>query len=146
MATAGAFGAKFVEVRIDSDLRLLRVARVVQVIDGGRILNEKAATSQIIGGTVGGIGQALFEKTETDPGTGRIANATFGDYLVAVNADIPDIEVAFVGAPDPATLVGTKGIGEVGLVGTAGAIANAVHHATGRRLRSLPLTIEQLLD
>lgn len=146
MATAGAFGAKFVEVRIDPDLRLLRVARVVQVIDGGRILNEKTATSQIIGGTVGGIGQALLEKTETDPGTGRIANATFGDYLVAVNADIPDIEVAFVGAPDPATPVGTKGIGEVGLVGTAAAIANAVHHATGRRLRSLPLTIEQLLD
>ncbi|MEU0786088.1 xanthine dehydrogenase family protein molybdopterin-binding subunit [Streptomyces sp. NPDC006173] len=146
MATAGAFGAKFVEVRIDPDLRLLRVARVVQVIDGGRILNEKTATSQIIGGTVGGIGQALFEKTETDPGTGRIANATFGDYLVAVNADIPDIEVAFVGAPDPATPVGTKGVGEIGLVGTAAAIANAVHHATGRRLRSLPLTIEQLLD
>ncbi|MEU8788264.1 xanthine dehydrogenase family protein molybdopterin-binding subunit [Streptomyces sp. NPDC048643] len=146
MATAGAFGAKFVEVRIDPDLRLLRVARVVQVIDGGRILNEKTATSQIIGGTVGGIGQAMFEKTETDPGTGRIANATFGDYLVPVNADIPDIEVAFVGAPDPATPVGTKGVGEVGLVGTAAAIGNAVHHATGRRLRSLPFTIERLLD
>ncbi|MFE9812100.1 xanthine dehydrogenase family protein molybdopterin-binding subunit [Streptomyces sp. NPDC005227] len=146
MATAGAFGAKFVEVRIDPDLRLLRVARVVQVIDGGRILNEKTAISQIIGGTVGGIGQAMFEETVTDPGTGRIANATFGDYLVPVNADIPDIEVAFVGAPDPATPVGTKGVGEVGLVGTAAAIGNAIHHATGRRLRSLPFTIEQLLD
>jgi CO/xanthine dehydrogenase Mo-binding subunit len=145
MATAGAFGAKFVEVRIDPDLGTLRVARVVTVIDGGRILNEKTATSQIIGGTVGGIGQALLEKTETDPATGRIANATFGDYLVAVNADVPDIEVAFVGGPDRATPVGTKGIGEIGLVGTAAAIANAVHHATGRRLRSLPLTVEQLL-
>ncbi|WP_327290269.1 xanthine dehydrogenase family protein molybdopterin-binding subunit [Streptomyces sp. NBC_01198] len=145
MSTAGAFGAKFVEVRIDPDIGVLRVARVVSAVDGGRILNRKTATSQIIGGTVGGIGQALFENTETDQRTGRIANATFGDYLIPVNADIPDIEVVFVGGSDRATPVGTKGVGEVGLVGTAAAVANAVHHATGRRLRSLPLTIEQLL-
>ncbi|MFG1811540.1 xanthine dehydrogenase family protein molybdopterin-binding subunit [Streptomyces sp. NPDC049040] len=145
MAAAGAFGAKFVEVRIDPDLGTLRVARVVSVVDGGRILNERTARSQIIGGTVGGIGQAMFEKTETDPGTGRIANATLGDYLVAVNADVPDVDVVFVGGPDRTTPVGTKGVGEVGLVGTAAAIANAVYHATGRRLRSLPITIEQLL-
>jgi xanthine dehydrogenase YagR molybdenum-binding subunit len=145
MATAGAFGAKFVEVRVDPDLGLLRVARVVSAIDGGRILNEKTATSQIIGGTVGGIGQAMFEETATDAGTGRIANATFGDYLVAVNADVPDMEVIFVGGPDRATPVGTKGIGEVGLVGVAAAVANAVHHATGRRVRSLPITIDQLM-
>ncbi|MER5183221.1 xanthine dehydrogenase family protein molybdopterin-binding subunit [Streptomyces sp. NPDC002896] len=145
MATAGAFGAKFVEVRVDPDLGLLRVARVVSAIDGGRILNEKTATSQIIGGTVGGIGQAMFEDTATDRGTGRIANATFGDYLLPVNADVPDMEVLFVGGPDPATPVGTKGIGEIGLVGVAAAIANAVHHATGRRIRSLPITIDQLL-
>ncbi|MFF4836630.1 xanthine dehydrogenase family protein molybdopterin-binding subunit [Streptomyces sp. NPDC001315] len=145
MAIAGAFGAKFVEVRIDPELGLLRVARVVSAIDGGRILNEKTATSQIVGGTVGGISQAMFEETATDQGTGRIANATFGDYLMPVNADIPDMDVLFVGGPDRATAVGTKGIGEVGLVGLAAAIGNAVFHATGRRIRSLPLTIDQLM-
>ncbi|MEV7321915.1 xanthine dehydrogenase family protein molybdopterin-binding subunit [Streptomyces sp. NPDC093970] len=145
MAAAGAFGAKFVEVRIDPQLGLLRVARVVAAIDGGRILNEKTATSQIVGGTVGGISQAIFEETVTDAGTGRIANATFGDYLMPVNADVPDVEVVFCGRPDRATEVGTKGVGEVGLVGLAAAIGNAVHHATGRRLRSLPFTIDQLM-
>ncbi|MFG2925656.1 xanthine dehydrogenase family protein molybdopterin-binding subunit [Streptomyces sp. NPDC048305] len=145
MATAGAFGAKFVEVRIDPQLGLLRVARVVTAVDGGRILNEKTATSQINGGTVGGISQGMFEATATDAGTGRIANATFGDYLMPVNADIPDMEVIFCGTPDRATKVGTKGVGEVGLVGMAAAIGNAIHHATGRRLRALPFTIDQLL-
>ncbi|GGI95106.1 xanthine dehydrogenase family protein molybdopterin-binding subunit [Streptomyces brasiliensis] len=145
MAPAGAFGAKFVEVRVDPGLGLLRVARVLSAIDGGRILNEKTARSQIIGGTVGGISQAMFEETATDPLTGRIANATFGDYLMPVNADVPDLDVIFVGGPDPATPTGTKGIGEVGLVGLAAAIGNAVRHATGRRIRSLPITIDQLL-
>lgn len=145
MAIAGAFGAKFVEVRIDPELGLLRVARVVSVIDGGRILNEKTATSQIIGGTVGGISQAMFEETATDAVTGRIANATFGDYLMPVNADVPDMDVMFVGGPDRATAVGAKGVGEVGLVGLAAAIGNAVFHATGRRLRSLPITIDQIM-
>ncbi|MGP3952399.1 xanthine dehydrogenase family protein molybdopterin-binding subunit [Streptomyces sp. 7N604] len=142
---AGAFGAKFVEVRVDEDLGVLRIARVVSAIDGGRILNEKTARSQIIGGTVGGIGQALFEETVTDALTGRIANATFGDYLVPVNADVPAMDVLFVGGPDPATPVGTKGIGEIGLTGIAAAVANAVHHATGRRIRSLPITLDKLL-
>ncbi|MEV6318401.1 xanthine dehydrogenase family protein molybdopterin-binding subunit [Streptomyces sp. NPDC051776] len=142
---AGAFGAKFVEVRVDRDLGHVRVTRVVSAIDGGRILNAKTARSQIIGGTVGGIGQALFEDTLTDMGTGRIANATFGDYLVPVNADVPEMDVLFVGGPDPATPVGTKGIGEIGLVGVGAAVANAVHHATGRRIRRLPITLDQLL-
>jgi CO/xanthine dehydrogenase Mo-binding subunit len=142
---AGAFAAKFVEVRVDADLGLLRLARIVSVIDGGRILNEKLARSQIIGGTIGGIGQAMFEETITDAGTGRITNATFGDYLVAVNADVPNIDVVFVGGPDRLNPVGTKGIGEVGLCGTAAAIANGVYHATGKRIRSLPITIDQLL-
>ncbi|SCK43364.1 xanthine dehydrogenase YagR molybdenum-binding subunit [Streptomyces sp. WMMB 714] len=145
MAPAGAFGAKFVEVRVDADLGIIRVARVVSAIDGGRILNEKTARSQIIGGTVGGIGQALFEETATDSGTGRIANATLGDYLVPVNADVGDMDVVFVGEPDRATPIGTKGVGEVGLVGIAAAIANAVHHATGKRVRSLPITLDDLL-
>ena len=144
-APAGSFAAKFVEVRIDADLGVLRVARVVSAVDGGRILNPALATSQIIGGTVGGIGMALLEQTVTDPGTGRIANATLGDYLVPVNADVPEIEVIFVGDPDPLTPTGVKGIGEIGLVGIAPAIANAVYHATGRRIRALPITLDQLL-
>jgi CO/xanthine dehydrogenase Mo-binding subunit len=142
---AGAFGARFVEVRIDPELGLLRAARVVSAIDAGRVLNEKLASSQIIGGTVGGMGMAMFEEAISDPGTGRIANATFGDYLVAVNADVPDLDVVFVGEPDPDNPIGVKGIGEVGLVGIAAAIANAVYHATGKRIRSLPITIDQLL-
>ena len=81
----------------------------------------------------------------SDPGSGRVANATLGDYLVAVNADVPDIDVAFVGEPDLDNPIGVKGVGEVGLVGVAAAIANAVYHATGRRIRSLPITIDQLL-
>lgn len=145
LAPAGAFGAKFAEVRVDADLGLIRVARVVSVIDGGRILNEKTAASQVIGGTVGGIGMALFEETVTDPGSGRIANATFGDYLIPVNADVPELDVVFVGEPDRATEIGTKGVGEVGLVGVAAAVANAIFHATGKRIRSLPITIDDLL-
>jgi xanthine dehydrogenase YagR molybdenum-binding subunit len=142
---AGGFGARFVEVRVDPDLGLVRVARVVSVNDAGRVVNEKLARSQIIGGTVGGIGMALLEETVRDPGTGRVANATFGDYLVPVNADVPDIDVAFVGEPDPDNPIGVKGVGEIGLVGVAAAIANGVYHATGRRIRSLPITIDQLI-
>jgi CO/xanthine dehydrogenase Mo-binding subunit len=142
---AGAFGARFAEVRVDPELGVLRISRIVSVTDGGRIVNEKLARSQIIGGTVGGMGMAMFEETVTDPGTGRVANATLSDYLVAVNADVPDIDVAFVGEPDPSNPIGAKGIGEVGLVGVAAAIANGVYHATGKRIRSLPITIDQLL-
>jgi CO/xanthine dehydrogenase Mo-binding subunit len=146
MAPSGAFAAKFVEVHVDRDLGVIRIARIVSVVDGGRILNEKLARSQIVGGTIGGIGQAIFEETITDAGTGRIANATFGDYLIPVNADVPDIEVTFVGGPDRMTPTGTKGIGEIGLAGIAPAVANAVFHATGRRIRSLPITIDRLLQ
>ncbi len=142
---AGAFGARFAEVRVDPDLGVLRIARLVSVTDGGRVLNNKLARSQIIGGTIGGIGMAMFEETISDPGSGRVANATLGDYLLAVNADVPDIDVDFVGEPDPDNPIGVKGIGEVGLAGVAAAIANGVYHATGRRIRSLPITIDQLL-
>ena len=136
-------------MRVDPDLGLVRVARVVSAIDGSRILNEKTARSQIIGGTIGGISMALLEETITDR-TGRIGNPTLSDYLVPVNADVPDMDVLFVGEPDrfnPIGVkgIGVKGIGEIGLVGIAAAIANAVFHATGRRIRSLPITIEQLL-
>jgi CO/xanthine dehydrogenase Mo-binding subunit len=144
-AEPGIFAAKFAEVEVDPDLGLVRVTRLVAAVDGGRILNAKTAASQIIGGTAGGIGMALLEETVSDPGTGRIANATLGDYLVAVNADVPDVDVIFVGEPDPMNPIGVKGIGEIAIVGVAPAIANAVFHATGRRVRSLPITTEQLL-
>jgi CO/xanthine dehydrogenase Mo-binding subunit len=145
MAPAGAFAARFAEVRIDEQLGLLRISRIVSAIDAGRILNEKLARSQIIGATVMGIGMTMLEETIFDSGTGRIANATFGDYLIPVNADVPDLDVVFTGRPDQFSPVGIKGLGEIGVVGVSAAIANAVYHATGRRLRSLPITIEQLL-
>ncbi|WP_432825083.1 xanthine dehydrogenase family protein molybdopterin-binding subunit [Dactylosporangium sp. CA-092794] len=145
LAPAGPFAARFVEVHVDADLGTIRVARLTTVVDAGRILNPKTARSQIIGGTTGGIGMALLEETVTDPNTGRIANATFSDYLVAVNADVPDLDVEFVGGPDRFNPVGVKGVGEIGLVGVAPAIANAVFHATGRRVRDLPITLDKLL-
>jgi xanthine dehydrogenase YagR molybdenum-binding subunit len=144
LAPSGPFAAKFAEVHVDPELGRVRVARVVSAIDGGRILTQKTARSQIIGGTVGGIGMALLEETVTDD-TGRIANATLGDYLVPVNADVPDMDVLFVGEPDRFNPIGVKGVGEIGLVGIAAAIANAVYHATGRRIRSLPITLDKLL-
>ncbi|MEU1374069.1 xanthine dehydrogenase family protein molybdopterin-binding subunit [Streptomyces triculaminicus] len=141
----GPYAAKFAEVHVDEDLGTIRVARLVTAAHCGRVLNEKTARGQIVGGTVGGIGMALFEHTVTETRTGRIANGTFGDYLVAVNADIPDLEVHFVGGPDPTSPNGTKGCGELGVPGTPAAIANAVFHATGIRVRRLPITLEQLL-
>jgi xanthine dehydrogenase YagR molybdenum-binding subunit len=144
MVPAGSFAAHFVEAHVDADLGTIRVRRVVSAVDGGRILNEKTARSQIIGGVAGGIGMALLEETVSDH-TGRLVNASFGDYLVAVSADVPDIDVLFVGAPDPLTATGAKGIGELALTGMAAAIANAVYHATGRRVRSLPISVEKVL-
>jgi len=141
----GSFAAWFAEVRVDPDLGVLRVARIVSAVDAGRILNEKLARSQMIGGAVMGIGMTMLEETVFDPGTGRIANATFGDYLIPANADVPEIDVVFVGTPDTVRPIGIKGIGEIGVVGVSAAIANAVYHATGRRIRSLPITVEQLL-
>jgi len=142
---SGSFAAWFAEVRVDADLGLLRVARIVSAVDAGRILNEKLARSQMIGGAVMGIGMTMLEGTVFDPETGRIANATFGDYLIPANADVAEIDVVFVGTPDTVRPLGIKGLGEIGVVGVSAAIANAVYHATGRRIRSLPITVEQLL-
>jgi xanthine dehydrogenase YagR molybdenum-binding subunit len=141
----GSFAARFAEVRVDADLGVLRVARIVSAVDAGRILNEKLARSQIIGGTVMGIGMTMLEETVFDHETGRIANATFGDYLIPANADVPDLDVVFVGTPDTVRPLGIKGMGEISGVGLSAAIANAVYHATGRRIRSLPINVEQLL-
>jgi xanthine dehydrogenase YagR molybdenum-binding subunit len=142
---SGSFAARFAEVLVDQELGLLRVARLVSALDAGRVLNEKLARSQMIGGAVMGIGMTMLEETVFDHETGRIANATFGDYLIPANADVPDLDVAFVGTPDTVRPLGIKGIGEIGVVGVSAAIANAVYHATGRRIRSLPITIEQFL-
>ena len=145
MAPSPAFAAHFAEVRVDADLGLLRIARIVSAVDAGRILNGKTARSQIIGATVMGIGMTTLEQTIIDPATGRIAKATFSDYLIPVNADVPDLDVTFVGTPDRFSPIGIKGLGEIGILGVPAAIANAVYHATGRRIRSLPITIDQLL-
>ncbi|HEV7709443.1 MAG TPA: xanthine dehydrogenase family protein molybdopterin-binding subunit [Asanoa sp.] len=145
LAVAGPFAARFAEVGVDEELGLVRLRRLVSVVDGGRLYNEKLARSQVIGGTVMGLGMALLEEIIVDPNNGRVANGTFGDYLVPVNADVPDLDVVFVGGPDAFTPTGTKGLGEIGTVGVAAAIANAVHHATGRRIRDLPITLDNLL-
>jgi len=140
------FGAKFVEVRIDPDLGSIQIARVLSVVDAGRILNEKTARSQMIGGAVGGIGMALLEETLMETETGRIVNANLADYVVPVHADIPPIDVLFVGEPDTKlNPIGSKGIGEISLIGMAPAIGNAIYHATGRRVRDLPITMDKLL-
>jgi xanthine dehydrogenase YagR molybdenum-binding subunit len=141
-----AHSAVFAEVRIDEDLGVIRVTRIVSAVAAGRILNPKTARSQIIGGVVWGIGMALHEEALTDHNLGRIMNRSLAEYHVPVNADIHDIDVIFVDEIDTkVSPIGVKGLGEIGIVGTAAAIANAVHHATGQRIRSLPITIDKLL-
>jgi len=142
-AHAGAFAAHFVEVHVDPDLGTIRIARVVSAVDGGRILNPKTARGQIIGGIAMGIGMALLEETVSDR-TGRLVTTSLADYVVAANADVRDIDVLFVGQPDSMTPLGTKGVGELSIVGMAAAIANAIYHATGARVRSLPISIEKV--
>ena len=141
-----SFGAHFCEVQIDPDLPRVRVTRFVSVMDCGRVMNAKTARSQIMGGIVMGIGMALEEETVLDPATGVPATRNLADYHVPVNADIPDIEVHFVGEPDFAfNPMGARGMGEIGITGTAAAVANAVYHATGKRVRDLPITIDKLI-
>jgi len=142
-----AFGAVFAEVHVDPDLGEIRVRRIVASYGVGRLLNRKTAHSQLKGGIIWGIGMALHEKTELDPVTGRVANANLAEYHVPVNADVGTIDVTVVDEDDPhINALGTKGIGEIGIVGVAAAIANAVYHATGRRVRDLPITLDKLLD
>jgi xanthine dehydrogenase YagR molybdenum-binding subunit len=138
--------AHFVEVRIEPTTCRIRVPRVVSVADCGRVVSPRTARSQVLGAVVWGIGSALREASEVDPRFGGFLNADFAEYLVPVNADIGDIDVHFIDEPDPLLNdVGVKGLGEVALVGVAAAIANAVHHATGRRIRRLPIRVEDLL-
>jgi xanthine dehydrogenase YagR molybdenum-binding subunit len=141
-----AHSAVFAEVKVDEELGVIRVTRVVNAVAAGRILNPKVAGSQILGAVVGGIGMALHEETATDNRFGRFMTHNLADYHVPVNADVQAIEVIFVEENDhEINPLGVKGVGEIGIVGTAAAIANAVYHATGKRVRDLPITLDKLL-
>jgi xanthine dehydrogenase YagR molybdenum-binding subunit len=141
-----SFGCHFAEVTWQPEIARLRVSRVVTVIDGGKIINTLAGRNQIQGAVVMGVGMALLERTEYDPQNGAPINSSLADYLVAVNADAPAVEVHFLDYPDKEiNEVGARGIGEIALAGIAAAITDAVHHATGVRVRELPIKIEDLL-
>lgn len=141
-----SFGAVFVEARVDEDFGIVRVARCVGAYSAGRIINPTTARSQMTGGMIWGIGQALLEHSETDRALGRFLSKNLSGYLVPVNADIGQLEAYFVDEYDPhASAIGARGIGELGATGVAAAVANAVYHATGRRVRDLPIVPEKLL-
>jgi xanthine dehydrogenase YagR molybdenum-binding subunit len=142
-----SYGAQFVEVEWEPEIARLRVSRVVTVIDAGRIINPQAAANQIAGAVVMGVGMGLLEETIYDQRTGQPINGSMADYLVATCADSPDIDVTFLDHPDPVMgEYGARGVGEIGLAGVAAAITAAVHHATGVRVRELPVRIEDLLQ
>ena len=134
-------------MKVDPDLGIVKVTRVVEVTDCGKIMNPKASHSQEIGGVIWGIGMALQEATEIDHRYGRIMNPSLADYHVPVHADAHQIETIFVEEDDKiVNPLGVKGMGELGLVGIPAAIANAVYHATGIRVRNLPITADKLLS
>ncbi|OOV94125.1 xanthine dehydrogenase family protein molybdopterin-binding subunit [Pseudomonas sp. MF4836] len=138
--------AVFVEVRVDEDLGVVKVSRVVSAIAAGRVVNPKMARSQILGGVVWGIGMALHEETQTDHNLGRHMNHSLAEYHIPVNADIGQIDVLFVEELDEiVNALGSKGVGEIGIVGVAAAVANAIYHATGKRVRDFPITLDKLL-
>ncbi|RSS56921.1 xanthine dehydrogenase family protein molybdopterin-binding subunit [Streptomyces sp. WAC01280] len=140
------YGAVFAEVSVDPLLGLVRIRRMFAAYDVGRVISPKLAHSQAIGGMVGGIGMALMEATVTDHRDGRIVNASLADYLVPVNADVPELDAAFIDTEDPlADPIGVKGLGEITIVGVPAAIGNAVFNATGKRLTDLPIRLEALL-
>jgi xanthine dehydrogenase YagR molybdenum-binding subunit len=141
-----SFGCHFVEVTWQPEIARLRVNRVVTVIDAGRIINPLAGRNQIEGAVVMGIGMALLEHTTYDPQNGAPINSNLADYIMAVNADVPKLEVHFLDYPDKEiNQLGARGIGEIGLAGIAAAITAATYHATGVRVRELPIKIEDLL-
>ena len=142
-----AFGAEFVELRIHRLTREIRVPRIVGAFAAGRIMNETTARSQLMGGMIWGISSALFEATEIDARAARYTNTDLAEYMIPVNADVADVDVTIL--PEEDTLVnalGIKGLGELGNVGTNAAVANAVYHATGIRIRELPIRLEKLLQ
>jgi len=133
-------------VRVDPDFGTLRIPRIVATYSVGRVLNRKTALSQLQGGIIWGVGMALFEESLLDPRYGRYANNNLAEYHVPVCADIGDIDVAYVEEDDTIfNVLGARGIGEIGITGVPAAIANAVYHATGTRVRRLPITLDKLL-
>ena len=144
--TTNSHSAVFAEVKVDEDLGTIHVTRVVSAIAGGRVINPKTARSQIMGAVVWGIGQALHEESIVDQNFGRFINHNLAEYHVPVCADVPEITVIFVEEKDDiVNPLGAKGLGEIGIVGVAAAIGNAIYHATGKRVRDLPITIDKLL-
>ena len=138
--------AVFAEVKIDEQIGVARVTRIVNAVAAVRILNPKLAASQILGAVVGGIGMALHEETLTDNRFGRFMTHNLADYHMPANADVHTIDVIFVDEKDnEINPLGVKGVGEIGIVGTAAVIANAIYHVTGKRVRDLPITIDKLL-
>ncbi len=150
--TAGAYamyshGAVFAEVTVDPDLFQMRVTRLVGAFAAGRIVNPRLARSQYLGGMIWGLSFALHEEAVTDRRSGRIVNADLAEYRIPVNADAPSVEAILVPEEDPiVNVLGIKGVGEIGITGTVGAIANAIWHATGIRARRFPIRIEDLLS
>jgi len=141
-----AHGAVFAEVKVDPELGQVRVTRMVGAFAAGRIINPHLVRSQLFGGMIWGMSFALHEEAITDRRSGRIMNANLGEYYVPVNADVPSLDVLTVEEHDPhVNALGIKGVGEIGITGSAGAVANAVWHATGVRVRSFPIRIEDLL-
>jgi xanthine dehydrogenase YagR molybdenum-binding subunit len=143
---AFAFGAQFAEARVNVDTGEIRMPRLLGVFDAGRIINPRLARSQLIGGMTMGLSMALHENSVMDPRLGQVVNHDLAEYHVASNADVGDIEAYWLDVPDPyANAMGSKGIGEIGITGTAAAVSNAVHHATGARVRHLPITLDKVL-
>lgn len=139
--------AVFAEVRVDEEIGVARVTRIVCAAAAGRILNPKTARSQILGGVIMGIGMALHEEAMVDHRFGKIMNHNLAEYHVPAHADIDSIEVIFVDETDnKVSPIGVKGLGEIGIVGTAAAVANAIFHATGKRIREFPITIDKILE
>ena len=142
-----AHGAVFAEVKVDPDLGQIRVTRLVGAFAAGRIINPRMVRSQLYGGMIWGVSFALHEHAVMDPRSGRLMNPNLGEYHVPVNADVPSLEAILVEEHDPhVNALGIKGVGEIGITGTAGAVANAVWHATGVRVRQFPITLDRLIE
>jgi len=142
-----AHGAVFAEVKVDPDLGQMRVTRLVGAFAAGRIINPRLVRSQLYGGMIWGVSFALHEQAVMDPRSGRPMNPNLGEYHIPVNADVPSLEALLVEEHDPhVNALGIKGVGEIGITGTAGAVANAVWHATGVRVRKFPITLDRLIE
>jgi xanthine dehydrogenase YagR molybdenum-binding subunit len=142
-----SFGAHFAEVEWEPDIARLRVSRIFSIFDCGRIINTKAGANQILGAAVMGVGMTLLEETHYEHRTGQPINGNFADYIVPTCADLPELDVTFLDYPDLiVNEYGARGIGEIGMAGVAPAITDAVYHATGVRVRELPVRIEDLLQ